>query len=314
MNEQRSCDTSVIVVTFNSAQTIEACVRSVPDTADLVVVDQRSTDDTVARVRAARRDATVVVAEVNRGFGAGCNLGVSRASGGLLVFLNPDAQFVGDACRRLAGSLGADAVSLVGPAIVDQAGNDHTECRTRGGPVRDALNLIVPQAWLPRNLRQDVPPDDPIYDVGGAVGYIQGSCIAIDRGDFALVGGFDEDFFLYSEEEWLADRLAVHGGVAALVPEARIVHIGKVSTKQTGWFSTEQHFRSRCLLYRKRGGLCSGLYGSAVLGGAVLILLLSWPIRYVMRKRHGQSPLWCLAALRGIWAAQGGRPVVPPDG
>lgn len=85
--ERTMSSLSIVVVTYNSADTIAACIRSVPDDDEVVMVDQGSSDDTIAVARRARPNAVIVRAAANRGFGAGCNLGAANASGSTVVFL-----------------------------------------------------------------------------------------------------------------------------------------------------------------------------------------------------------------------------------
>jgi N-acetylglucosaminyl-diphospho-decaprenol L-rhamnosyltransferase len=303
---------SVVIVTFNSADTIGACVASVPAHVEVVVVDQASTDETVAAAAAARSDAVIVRAETNRGFGAGCNLGAANSAGDVIVFLNPDAQLGVDGGQPLIDALRRPGVGLVGPRILDQAGRDVTRCRVWGDPLRDVLNLVCPQRVLPVSLRQDVPASDPVYVAGGPVAYVQGACMAIMRPVFDHVHGFDEAFFLYSEEEDLAGRLRAEGLAVWLEPRATITHIGHTSTDKTGQFAAEQYFRSRAVLYRRRYGALEGFAGSLLLVGGLLLLLLTTPLRTVLGIRKAETVRFCLAGLRGIAAAMLRQPVRPP--
>src|SRR5690242_2913799 len=92
---------SVIVVTYNSAATISSCLASIPGDNEVVVVDQDSTDDSIAVARAVRHDARIIAAGSNRGFGSGCNLGAANAIGDVLIFMNPDASFAKGAVKSL---------------------------------------------------------------------------------------------------------------------------------------------------------------------------------------------------------------------
>ncbi|MGO9955514.1 MAG: glycosyltransferase family 2 protein, partial [Solirubrobacteraceae bacterium] len=82
---------SVITVIHNSGDVISEMLRSVDGAAEVVVVDNASTDGGSHLVQSARPDA-VLVTRMNDGFGAGCNAGVRAASGGVLIFLNPDCR------------------------------------------------------------------------------------------------------------------------------------------------------------------------------------------------------------------------------
>src|SRR4029077_11210628 len=91
---------SVIVVSYNAADELESCLRSVaalpevrsdPSFAQVIVSDNGSADDSVARARSSFPGAEIVENKVNLGFAKGCNVGARRAAAPLLFFLNPDA-------------------------------------------------------------------------------------------------------------------------------------------------------------------------------------------------------------------------------
>src|SRR5687767_2085551 len=86
-------DTSVIVVTHNHREFIDACLRSLadqrPTVPEIVVIDNASTDGTADIVQE-RHPNVILVRSPNGGFGAGNNLGARLARGTVLAFLNPD--------------------------------------------------------------------------------------------------------------------------------------------------------------------------------------------------------------------------------
>lgn len=96
---------AVIIPAFNSAATIARAVRSAldqPETAELAVVDDGSTDDTAARAKAADDGSgrLVVISQANRGPSAAVNLGQERTASPYFCILDSDDYF-------LSGRLGA---------------------------------------------------------------------------------------------------------------------------------------------------------------------------------------------------------------
>src|ERR1700724_1583855 len=105
---------SVIVVSYNAADELEACLRSLavlpemtadPGFAQVIVSDNGSSDDSVARARAAYPAVVVIENGANLGFAKACNIGARAATAPILFFFNPDA-------RAMAGLL-ANAVSYL---------------------------------------------------------------------------------------------------------------------------------------------------------------------------------------------------------
>jgi hypothetical protein len=310
--QQSSPTTSVIVVMFNSELTLDDCLNSIPSTSEVVLVDQASSDASVSMAGQIRPDARLIRAGANRGFGAGCNLGAANATGQVLIFLNPDASFGRDSVRILA-----DAVlkkgALVGPRILDSAGNDVTRARYWQNLWSILAEVVFPDRLLTRTLRRDIPADHEVYRSGGQVPCIQGSCMAISAEHFWRVGGFDERFFLYLEEEMLARSLEMVGAYVILEPLAVVTHIGGTSTSRFPAFSGHQYYRSAGLFYR-------GYYFAPV---AFVVVIALWsvlqamavltPIRKAIGLRADKGFSWYRAAAAGLISGWRGRMVIPPS-
>lgn len=143
----------------------------------------------------------------------------------MLIFLNPDASFGRDSVRILADTV-LHRGALVGPRILDSAGNDATRARYWSRVRSDLAEVFFPT----KSVRREIPADQEVYRSGGQVPYVQGSCIAISAEHFWRVGGFDERYFLYHEEESLARSLEMVGLHVILGPRAVVTHIGGTST------------------------------------------------------------------------------------
>ena len=95
---------AVVVVCHDSAaevpQTLRALRSQLEPGDEVVVVDNASTDDTPAAVRAADPDAVVVQTGANLGFAGGCHAGAQASGAPLLLFLNPDCTIEPDTVAR----------------------------------------------------------------------------------------------------------------------------------------------------------------------------------------------------------------------
>src|SRR6516165_1488569 len=124
-------ETSVVVVTWNAADHLERCLESVRG-HETIVVDNGSTDGTVALVRERFPDVHVVEQE-NKGMGGGNNAGLLAASGRYVLLLNSDAWVVGDAVARLAAFADAHPrAAVVGPRLQNPDGS--LQRSVRGDP------------------------------------------------------------------------------------------------------------------------------------------------------------------------------------
>jgi N-acetylglucosaminyl-diphospho-decaprenol L-rhamnosyltransferase len=299
--------TSVITVTYNSGDVVAGMLQSLPSDVQAIVVDNASSDGGAQIARAARPETVVVELPNNQGFGHGCNVGAGVASGDVLVFLNPDCMVTGDALTVLAAHVAAEPHSIFGPAFVHQDGTLRHDVRRRSQPYHEVVDLLPAYGrWVPQGLRRDLPHDDDRYTSGGEVDYLQGACLAIGRDLFRRLGGFDEDFFLYSEEETLCQAARDAGGHCTYAPDAVIRHVGGTSTGRVNDRAMHHFYRSRAIFYRKRYGFVGGLAAAALISIALITNLLLAPFV----KRYGGDNLrveWHSPALsvlaRGITAS-----------
>src|SRR5687767_13918395 len=99
-------DVSIVIVTYNSAGEITACLNSVlGDRAggrkQVIVLDNNSTDDTVALIRKHHPQVTLLTPGVNLGFAAGVNVAVQSADAEFVLLLNPYTVLLDNAIDRV---------------------------------------------------------------------------------------------------------------------------------------------------------------------------------------------------------------------
>jgi GT2 family glycosyltransferase len=224
----------------------------------------------------------------------------------VLVFLNPDGKVTADALAVLIARASADRRSIFGPAFLHEDGDPRHDMRRRSRLYHEPLELLpASRRWMPERLRRDIPDSDNRYTTGGVVDYLQGACLAIDRLLFHELGGFDEDFFLYSEEETLCDAVRAAGGFAIYVPEAVIEHVGGTSTGRVSEFAVHHFYRSRVIFYRKRYGLVGGLSSAVLTALGLLVNGMFSPLvqRYSGGDLHFEAHSAALSGLvRGVTA------------
>lgn len=292
---------AVVTVLHSSGDSIEACLESVPAAAEMIVVDSCSSDGGAEVVRRCRPDATLISLATNVGFGAGCNIGVRAAASEVVVLLNPDTVIERGALEILIERVKKAPSAIVGPALLAPTGELWAVCRRWSRPRYDVVELLpFAGRWVSGSLRRDIPMEAPIYEVGGAVDYLQGACLALRRDLFLDLGGFDERFFLYSEEEDLCERLWQAGGHCLYEPRAIVRHAWGTSTAKRARFATRHLYRSRTLLYRKRYGHLRGCAAALTTAGALLADVPAWAVRWILRRGSARTPGWIVAALRGL--------------
>jgi N-acetylglucosaminyl-diphospho-decaprenol L-rhamnosyltransferase len=219
---------TVVVVSHNSARHLAALAAALTSSSLLpsrmLVVDNASVDDTV--VQAGQAGFEVYETGSNNGFGAGCNAGLRAASTEFVLFCNPDARPSANALERLLVAL-----TNTSTAAIAGAAFDHSPKARRFSRVTGNLWSFLP-GWLQRRvprLERNLPVDQSEDQV--VVDYAVGAFILCRVAALRSVGGFDEGFFLYSEEEDLSRRLGNCGWQTLLVPSALVDHADSTSSE-----------------------------------------------------------------------------------
>jgi hypothetical protein len=234
-------DLSIIIVSWNVADLLDACLRSIAAspahdyTFETIVVDSASGDDTVARVRRDHTGVTSLPQRENLGYTRCNNIGLAAARGRHLLLLNPDTEIIGDALAQMVAYLDAHPeVGFVGPHTLNTDGS--TQSSRRRFPTR-------PLAFLESTWLQPLAPRallDAYYTVGPAddaiipVDWMQGSALMARREVYAQIGGLDERYVMFYEELDWCRRGRMAGWGATYLGTAQIIHHGGKSTEQVG--------------------------------------------------------------------------------
>jgi GT2 family glycosyltransferase len=291
---------AVVTVLYNSGDVLEDCLASIPRETEIVIVDNASVDDGVARAQAVRSDAVIIRSLSNVGFGAGCNLGWRATTRPYVAFVNPDVRLRGDTLEILMQRLIAEEHGIVGPALLDESGTSRA-CKRQPSPLVDLYGLLPAAArWAPSGWDGKVERKNHVHWAGGTVASVEGACFVVARNDLEAIGGFDEDFFLYYEEESLAARLARLGGRAIYEPRAVAEHLGAASTRKVEAFAVRQFHRSRIIFYRKRDGNARGVLTALLLAFGIAVSMPSCALNFVLRRRHHTTPRDAYHGLLGV--------------
>ncbi len=270
---------TVILVSYNSAFVIGEAIASVirdPLVAQVIVVDNASSDNTREIVRADFPQVVIVESPDNLGFGRANNLALQRTKTEFALLLNPDAALEPGALAALleAATRHEDA-ALLAPLLHDEQGN------TLASFNRD---LFV--------RRRKMPFIEPEGDT--CADFLSGAAWLLRMAAYTHVGGFDPALFFYCEDDDLCLRLRQAGYSLVLAPEARALHrLGKSSapTPESERFRLYHFTRSRLYMERKYRGKLRSAWLTAVwfakfggkLIGVTLLCIPYWKYRYRAR-------------------------------
>ena len=249
---------SVIIVTFNSADSIEPCLRALreQDGWERIVVDNASRDQSLDRARATDPDARLIPNCENLGFAAAANRGAQLAAGDLLLFLNPDAVARPGALHALAGALQPQGVGAVGGLLLRDDGQPDRGFAVRRFPTTPSMAaeiLLLNRLW-PRNpWNRRYRCLDLDYTQPQDVDQPAGACLAVRRDAWASVGGFDEKFFpVWFEDVDLCRRLRAQNWRIHYCPQAEFTHSGGHSVNQVPLFDRQLFWYRNLLRYFRK--------------------------------------------------------------
>jgi GT2 family glycosyltransferase len=227
-------EVSTIVVTYDALPWVEQALASVPET-ELVVVDHGSQDGTLELVRE-RFPEAIVVEQENKGFGAGNNAGMRAASGRWYLLLNSDAWLEQGALDALVAFAEEHPdAAVVGPRLLNP---DRTLQRSvRGFPSvwRIATEYLFLRKLAPRSRALNAFYAGGFdHDSPREAEFLMGSVLLVRPEAVEQVGGFDERYFMFSEETDWCFRFREAGWKVWFFPGAEAVHVGG-STWKRNW-------------------------------------------------------------------------------
>lgn len=209
---------STIVQNWNRCDLLQSCFTTLQgqsySDAEIILVDNGSTDGSVAHVREHFPKVRVIALPENRGFAGGNNVGIRGSSGEYVALLNNDAQpdlhWLEVLVRALeahpeVGFCASKMLRADAPRVIDTAGDVFYDYGVGGKRGTDQF-------------------DGPEFS---QMEYVFGACAGAAiyrRAMLEDVGLFDEDFFLYAEDIDLSLRAQLRGYKCLFVPEARVYH------------------------------------------------------------------------------------------
>ena len=217
---------SAIIVTYNSAETIGACLEALAqEDCEIVVVDNASQDDTVRRVEefVAWHELRLLANDHNLGFAAAVNQGARAATGDVLLILNPDAIAEPGAVKALLSCMESAQAAAAGGALLESDGEPARGFAFRRLPTLATLlceAMLVNQLWPANPVNRRYRCLDADYSQPQEVEQPAGACLAITRASWTEAGGFDEQFFpVWFEDVDICKRLLERGGKIVYCPD-----------------------------------------------------------------------------------------------
>jgi GT2 family glycosyltransferase len=229
-------DVSIIIVSYNTGDVITECLQSVlserEHSIEIFVVDNASSDHSVNLIKNNYPDVNLIANTENLGFAAANNQALKMCRGNYVFFLNPDTIIkpgcIGNAVRFMESH---PEIGLAGTRIVDQ--ND--------------IKMETVASQYPGQSHESAFPElcGPVASVSGASMFAPISVIK-------KVDGFDEDYFLYGEEQDLCLRIRKSGFEIGYIETAVVVHLkGYCEQYSTAEEVLKKRVAAEYLFYKK---------------------------------------------------------------
>lgn len=276
----------IVIVNWNSGAWLKTCLASIVEHGGsalgaIVVIDNGSTDGS-ADLDFAPLDVQIVKTGQNLGFGAACNLGVSRTTAPYILFLNPDAGLLPGTLDQAVAYMERDDAAQVGACgvqLIGSNGDVQRHCArfpTWQTFVGGSFGLTE---WLPGRF----PPllmleFDHLSERD--VDHVIGAFYLVRRSLFQELKGFDQRFFVYLEDLDLSRRIRDRGLRIHYLPQAKAFHKGGGTSEKVKSTRLFYSLRSRLAYADKhftRSAAC------AVLAATLIVEPISRLTRAILR-------------------------------
>jgi GT2 family glycosyltransferase len=247
---------AIVIVNYNAREHLDNCLASLaaapPATShQIVVVDNASTDGSVAAVRARWPHVLVCEQPRNGGFSSANNAGIRATTGELVLLLNNDTIVPPHAVDALVARLDASPESAVaGPRLVDVEGRPElsfgpmitpfAELRQKTLTALHARGVRPAVAWVRRATARE-----------HFVDWVSGACLLVQRRAAEEAGLLDEQYFLYTEDVDFCAAIRARGYRVLFTPAAEIVHLRGRSRAAAPAAAQTAYRRSHLAFYEK---------------------------------------------------------------
>ena len=211
-------DISIIIVSYNTNKVINDCLESLQTSSgiekEIFVIDNASTDETVKTISVRFPAVKLIANSENRGFGAANNQAMPSCRGKYMVFLNPDTTVAEDTLQKSFFYMEANQhVGLAGLNMVNPDGSHQS-----------SVSYRYPGEKYAR---------DELAALKGPIACVLGAAMIARLDIMNHLGGFDEDFFLYGEDQNLCLRIRRLGHEIGYIKDAKVIHLGGQSEIKT---------------------------------------------------------------------------------
>lgn len=219
---------TAVIVNYRSWGKLKDCLNSLLNAQtnlialEIIVVDNCSNDAQLATFSELFSTVTFVLNSGNHGFAHGCNTGAKAANGDYLFFINPDTEVPNDVFAPLLSGLSTlpDFSIIATQKITTKGKSERVQRFFPRWFTLTGIGKALHRSCISQQLKEDFPTDkDMVFPE-----WVSGSVIFMRRKDCEELNGWNENFWMYSEDVDLCKRATNKGGKIALLQNVAIVH------------------------------------------------------------------------------------------
>jgi len=216
-------DITIVIVAYNSEELILKNLE-VLKKFQTVIFDNSNSDE-LYNIVDNFKNIHLIKSEINHGFGKAINFAVKKIKTEFILIVNPDLILDELSIKKLFETylLSDENIGLIAPSLLDTSGNR----RTNG-----TISYI--KKLKGRKVRAH-PNNLPVYNM--CCEYLVGCCYLLKKSLFDSINGFDEDFFMYFEDNDFCDKIIRSGKYLLETPSSTFVHIENSSYKKNSMIS-----------------------------------------------------------------------------
>ncbi|MAW16462.1 MAG: dTDP-Rha--alpha-D-GlcNAc-pyrophosphate polyprenol alpha-3-L-rhamnosyltransferase [Flavobacteriaceae bacterium] len=242
---------AIAILNYNGAELLQEFLPSIlahSTNAKVYVIDNKSTDNSLAVIGAIFPMVTTIALDDNSGYAGGYNKGLQQIDAEVVCLLNSDIEVTPNWLLPINDFLKAHPeVAVVQPKIKDLARPDHFEYAGAAGGYLDIMGL----PYCRGRVGSKCEKDNGQYDNNMQVTWASGACLVVRKSVFDALNGFDASFFMHFEEIDLCLRAQAKGHQVWAVGKSEVFHKGAASLSKENSRKLYYNIRNSLLTYTK---------------------------------------------------------------
>ncbi len=242
---------AVVILNWNGRNFLRTFLPSViqhSGTAEIIVADNASTDDSCEVIRKEFPSVKLVQNEKNHGFAGGYNHALKKVEADYFILLNSDVEVTSGWIDPVIAMMNKDpAIAAVQPKILSHADKTSFEYAGAAGGFIDKYGYPFCRGRIFNSIEKDAGQ----YNDARRIFWATGACMFVRAAAFKEVNGFDETFFAHMEEIDLCWRLQKAGRTIWYCPDSTIYHVGGGTLHKSNPHKTYLNFRNNLLMLYK---------------------------------------------------------------